>query len=143
MVRFARGLKSIWSALLNLSELGQRTRQIGSILGYILNHQLHASYCQLMMPTTNVTSTHPMSCNPKFSVVEILQCLVDKYQITYQNVWCEGVIRSYLVESSYCKGLRPLKGAPVSHHFLHKKNVFSRCCYIKETFKNNEAYQNF
>ena len=58
MVRFATGLKSIGSALLNIVEFGHGTRQIGSILGYTSNHQLHASYLQLMMPTTNVTSTH-------------------------------------------------------------------------------------
>ena len=77
------------------------------ISGYISTHQLHASHFQFMVPTTklirklwnlpkclggmgtqtpvkrvNVTLIHS-----KFFIDEVLQCLVDKYQITYQNIW--------------------------------------------------------
>ena len=31
----------------------------------------------------NVTLIHPMSYKPKLFIDEILQCLVDKYQITF------------------------------------------------------------
>ena len=54
MLGFARGLKSIQSALLNLVELGPGTRQIGPISGCISTHQLHASHFLLMMPTTKL-----------------------------------------------------------------------------------------
>ena len=40
MLGFARGLKSIRSALLNLVESGPGTRQIGPISGDISTHQL-------------------------------------------------------------------------------------------------------
>ena len=33
----------------------------------------------------------------------------------------KGVVRPHLVESSYCKTLWPLKGAPILQHFLYKK----------------------
>ena len=36
----------------------------------------------------NVTLIHPMmSYEPQFFIDEVLQCFVDKYQITYQNIW--------------------------------------------------------
>ena len=54
MLGFARGMKSIRSALLNLVELGPGTRQIGPISQYISTHQLHSSHFQLMMPTTKL-----------------------------------------------------------------------------------------
>ena len=54
MVRFARRLKYIRSALLNLVDLGPATRQIGPISGYISTRWLNASYFQLMMPTTEL-----------------------------------------------------------------------------------------
>ena len=66
---------------------------------------------------------HPMSYRHKFFIDEVLQCSVDKCQITYQNIWREDVVRPHLVESSYCKTLGPLKGAPTLHHFLHKINL--------------------
>ena len=128
MLGFARGLKSIRSALLNLVELGTGTRQIGPISGYISNHQLHTSHFQLKMPITtlisnkaNVTLIHPMSYKPRFFIDEILQCLVDKYQITYQNIWGGGVVRPHLVELDRCEILEPLKWSPDLNHFLHKK----------------------
>ena len=34
----------------------------------------------------NVTLIHRMSYELKFFIDEVLQCLVDKYQITYQNI---------------------------------------------------------
>ena len=43
MVRLAKRLKSIRSALLNLVELGPGTRQAGLISGYISTHQQHTS----------------------------------------------------------------------------------------------------
>ena len=52
---------------------------------------------------------------------DILQCVFRKYIITYQNILRKGVVRPHLVESSYCKTLEPLKGAPILLHFLHKK----------------------
>ena len=109
--------------------LGPGARQIRPISGYISTHQLHASYFQLMMPTTklikkiwnlpkfflgkgqadpqekrgNVILIYPMKYKPQVFIDEVLQRLVDKYQITYQNIWSEGVVRPHLVESSYCK----------------------------------------
>ena len=74
---------------------------------------------------------------------EVLQCLVDKYQKTYQNIWGEGVVRPHLVELDHYKILEPLKGMLNLNHFLHKKKIFSNCGHIKENFKNNEAYQKF
>ena len=49
MLEFAKRLKSIQSALLNLVELGPGTRQIGPISGYISTLQLHISDFQLMV----------------------------------------------------------------------------------------------
>ena len=68
-----------------------------------------------------MTLIHPMSYKPQFFIDEVLQCLVDKYQITYQNIWAEGVVRLHLVESDHYKILELLKGAPDLDHFLHKK----------------------
>ena len=53
---------------------------------------------RLVRPTgkrDNVTLIHPMSYKPQFFIDEVLQCLVDKYQITYQNNWGEGVVRPH------------------------------------------------
>ena len=90
----------------------------------------------------NVTLIHLMSDRSKFFIDEVLQCLVHKYQITYQNIWGEGVIRPYLVQLDYYKISEPLKGALDLNHFLHKKMICSNCSYMKENFKNDEAYQN-
>ena len=62
-----------------------------------------------------------MNYKSQIFIGEVLQCLVDKCVITYQNIWSEGMIRSHLVESSYCKILVPLKGMSSLNHFLHKK----------------------
>ena len=51
----------------------------------------------------NVTLIYPMRYKPQVFIDEVLQRLVDKYQITYQNIWSEGAVRPHLVESSYCK----------------------------------------
>ena len=51
----------------------------------------------------------------------VLQYLVGKYVITYQNIWGEGMVRPHLVESSYYKILDPLKGTSSLNHFPHKK----------------------
>ena len=60
-----------------------------------------------------------MSYKLQFFIDEVLQCLVDKYQITCQIIG-GGMVRPHLVESSYCKTLGTLKGAPILHHFAHK-----------------------
>ena len=62
-----------------------------------------------------------MSYKPQFFIDEVLQCLVDKYQITYQNILGEGVVRPHLVELDHYKILEPLKGALNLNHFLRKK----------------------
>ena len=54
---------------------------------------------------------------------EVLQYLVDKYHITYQNIWGEGVVRPLLVELGHYKILEPRKDAPYLSHFLHEKRV--------------------
>ena len=38
----------------------------------------------------NVTLIHPITYKYQFLIDEVLQCLVDKYQITYQNIWGEA-----------------------------------------------------
>ena len=125
------------SALLNMKELGSGARQIGPISGYISTHQQHAPYFQLMMPTTklikkfwnlpkslgekavrpsdkrgNAIPIQPTSYKSDFFINEILQHLVDKYQITYQNIrgrWGKGnVVRSHSVELGHHKILKPL-----------------------------------
>ena len=68
-----------------------------------------------------MTLIHPMSYKSQFFIDEVLQCLVDKYQITYQNIWVEGVVRPHLEELDHHKILEPTKGAPDLNHFLHKK----------------------
>ena len=68
-----------------------------------------------------MTLTHPMSYKPQFFIDEVLQCLVDKYQITYQNIWGERMIRPHLVELDHYKVLEPLKRASDFNHFLRKK----------------------
>ena len=47
----------------------------------------------------------------------------DKYVITYQNLRRKDVVRPHLAESTYCKTLGPLKGAPTLQQFLQKKFV--------------------
>ena len=61
-----------------------------------------------------------MSYKLKFFIAEVLQCLVDKYRKTYQNILVESVARPHLVESSYCKTLGPLKGAHLTPFFAQK-----------------------
>ena len=62
-----------------------------------------------------------MSYKTQFFIDEVLQCLVDKCQITYQNIFREGVVRPHLVELDHHKILEPLKGVPDLNHFQHKK----------------------
>ena len=64
---------------------------------------------------------HLMSYKPQSFIDEVLQCLVDKCQITYQNIWTEGMVRLHLVELDHYKVLKPLKGGPDLNPFLHKK----------------------
>ena len=67
-----------------------------------------------------MTLIHHVSYKPQFFIDEVLQCLVNKYQITYENIWGGGVVRPHLVELDHYKILEPLKGAPDLNHFLHK-----------------------
>ena len=69
-----------------------------------------------------MTLIHLLRYKPQFFIDEVLQCLVDKYQITYQNILGEGVVRPHLVELDHYKILEPLKGAPDLDYFLHKKD---------------------
>ena len=69
-----------------------------------------------------MTLIHPISYKFQSFINEILQSLVDKYQITYQNIWGEDMVRPHLVELDHYKILEPLKGAPDLDHFLHKKD---------------------
>ena len=43
----------------------------------------------------NVPLIHPMSYKPQIFTNVVLQCLVDKDVITYQNIWTEGKVRPY------------------------------------------------
>ena len=54
-----------------------------------------------------------MSYKPQFFIDEVLQCLVDKYQVTYQNILGEAVVRPHLVELDHYKILEPLKGVQI------------------------------
>ena len=69
-----------------------------------------------------MTLIHPMN-NPNFFIVEVLQCLVDKYQITYQNIWEEVVVRPHLVELEHYKFFQLLKSLSDLIRFLHKKKL--------------------
>ena len=69
-----------------------------------------------------MTLIHPINYKFQSFINEILQSLVDKYQITYQNIWGEDMVRPHLVELDHYKILEPLKGAPDLDHFLHKKD---------------------
>ena len=69
-----------------------------------------------------MTLIHPISYKSQSFIDEILPSLVDKYQITYQNIWGEDMVRPHLVELDHYKILEPLKGAPDLDHFLHKKD---------------------
>ena len=41
----------------------------------------------------NVALIHPMRYKSQISANAVLQCLIDKYVITYQSIWSEGVVR--------------------------------------------------
>ena len=41
----------------------------------------------------NVPLIHPMSYKPQIFTNVVLQSLFDKYVISYQNIWSEGVVR--------------------------------------------------
>ena len=71
----------------------------------------------------NVTLIHPMCQKPQIFTDQVLQCVFDKYIITYRNIWGKDVVRPHLVGSSYCKTLRLLNGVPILHHFLRKKRL--------------------
>ena len=51
-----------------------------------------------------------MNQKPRGLTDAVLQCLVDKYMITYQNIWVEGMVSPHLVELGYSRILNPLKG---------------------------------
>ena len=69
----------------------------------------------------DLTLIDPMNYKPQIFIGEVLQCLVDKYVMTYENIWGEGMVRPHLVKSSHCKILVPLKGVPILRHFFRKK----------------------
>ena len=62
-----------------------------------------------------------MHYKPQIFTDEVLQCVFDKYVITYHNIRGKGMIRPHLVESNYFKTLALLKGAPILHHFFTEK----------------------
>ena len=72
----------------------------------------------------HVPLIQPMSYKSQIITNVVLQCLVDKDVMTYQNIWREGKVRPNLLESSYCKIFVPLKGTSSLNHFPHTKNVF-------------------
>ena len=43
----------------------------------------------------NVPLIHPMSYKPQIFTNVVLQCLVDKDVITYQNIWSEDKVRPH------------------------------------------------
>ena len=63
----------------------------------------------------------PYELQIQIFIYEVLQYLVDKNVMTYQNIWSEGMVRPHLVESRQCKILVPLKGTWSINYFLHKK----------------------
>ena len=71
---------------------------------------------------SNVTFIHSISYKPHFSIDEVLQRLVDKYQITYHNIWGEGMVRPYLVEFDFYAILEPLIDEPNLKPILHQKD---------------------
>ena len=92
----------------------------------------------------NVTLIHPMSRKSQILKDEVLQRSADKYVITYQNIWGEGVVKLHLVKSSYCKMLVLLKSTSSFNHALHEKKKFvNSCSYTKNNFKNAATYKNF
>ena len=42
----------------------------------------------------NVILIHPMRYKSQIVKYVVLQCLLDKYVITYQNIWGDGVLRA-------------------------------------------------
>ena len=54
-----------------------------------------------------MTLIHHMSYKPQFFIDKVLQYLVDKYQITYKNIWGKGVVRLHLVELDIIKFWNP------------------------------------
>ena len=57
---------------------------------------------------------------------------IDKYQITYQNIWEEGVVSLHLVELDHYKILDPVKGVPDLNHFRHKKRFLVIAVHERE-----------
>ena len=43
----------------------------------------------------DVTLTHPMKYKPQIFKSVVVQCSVDKYAITYQNIWSERMVRTH------------------------------------------------
>ena len=62
-----------------------------------------------------------MSYKPQVFIDEVLQYLVDKYQIIYQNISREGMVGPHLLELDHYKILEKLKRASYRKYFLHKK----------------------
>ena len=51
----------------------------------------------------NVTLIHPMCYKSQIFTDEVLQCVFDKYVVTYRNIWGKGVVRPHFLGSSYYK----------------------------------------
>ena len=75
-----------------------------------------------------------MSHKSQFSIDEVLQSLVDEYQITNPIICEEDVVSPYLVEWNYFKTFGSLKGVAILHQFFIK-NIFSNCDYMKDNFE--------
>ena len=91
----------------------------------------------------NVTLIYPMSCKSQSFIDEVLQCLIDKYQITYQNIWGKGVVRPHLVELGHYNILEPLKGSLDLKHFLHKKRLLVIATTWKRILKITKLTKTF
>ena len=90
-----------------------------------------------------MTLIHPISYKSQSFIDEILPSLVDKYQITYQNIWGEDMVRPHLVKLDHYKILKPLKGTSSLNHFSHTRNVFNSSCYTKKNLEKTETYNYF
>ena len=78
-----------------------------------------------------------MHCKHQIFTDEVfLQCVFDKYVITYQNILGEDMVRPHLVESSYYM-------SNLNHFLNKKKKIYNSCCYTKKNFKDTETCKYF
>ena len=89
----------------------------------------------------NVSLIHLMSNKPQIFTNAVLQCLVDKYLITNQNIWGEGMATPYLVASSYCKNFGTTESYVKLKPFpTHKKCFLIVAAIQKKNKKRNRKY---